>query len=184
MAGMNNYELMALALEKRVPSKAMTEAVMISAAGNSNGAELMEILFEKHGGKIIITEAIIIAAIENRMWGVKIVEALLKEQKKNITITNEVIKALVKRNKAAITWSRIDDITIPLLEKRGADMRATEEIFRMMATKINFSKKALTLLIEKQGEKMKVTQEMVEIVAEEYPDDAILLAEMEEMCKM
>lgn len=60
-------------------------------------------------------------------------------------------------------------------------MEVTEEIFRMIATKDNFSRKALTLLIEKQGTKMKVTQEMVKIVAKEHRKDSKLLAKMETM---
>ncbi|KAF7864071.1 hypothetical protein EAF04_007036 [Stromatinia cepivora] len=192
-------KLMALALKKRSPNMTITEAVMISAARHWYGEELMEILFGKQGAKIIITEAIIIAAIENLEKGVKIVEVLLKEQEKNITITNKVIRALVRRNKEireraptkrydpksfGLVSKDREDIIIQLLEKRGEDMEVTEEIFRMIATEIDFGKEALTLLIGKQGAKMKVTQEMVKIVAKKYPEEAMLLAKVEEMYKM
>lgn len=73
----------------------------------------------KQGGNIVITEAIIIAAIENLDQVDGIVKVLLKEQKNNITITNQVIKALVKRSREERDR-----------EKRGRKKRNREERYR------------------------------------------------------
>ncbi|TGO25966.1 hypothetical protein BPAE_0069g00380 [Botrytis paeoniae] len=151
--------------------------------------KVMALLVEKQGTHVAIAESVLIEAIGNLHEGEYMIQTLLEKRGESMSITENVVKAVVanakKREKeVSREWSTMrkftmgNDIMMQLLEKRGADMEVTEEIFRMIAKEANFGKEALTLLLEKQGAKMEVTEEMVKVIAEEYPEEVFMLEDL------
>ncbi|KAJ5160772.1 uncharacterized protein N7482_007776 [Penicillium canariense] len=108
-------------LEQTTAEVEITEAVIKTAAGNTqSGDAVMKLLLDRGGTEIKITNAVVKAAAENTQRGDVVMNLLLDRRGEDINITQEVVAA------TATNWNKGEAVMRILLERKGADIKITE----------------------------------------------------------
>ncbi|KAK1973173.1 hypothetical protein LZ30DRAFT_744267, partial [Colletotrichum cereale] len=160
----------------------ITEEIVIAAAANwYSGREVMALLLDKRGTEIRITEEIVIAAAANGDSGRAVMALLLDKRGAEFQITQRVIMAAaanLRRSTEVImgmglwvpdhidlslsrNWDNGLEVMALLLDKRGAEIRITEEVVIAAAANRDKGRQVMALLLDKRGAEIRITEEVV-----------------------
>ncbi|KAK4066387.1 hypothetical protein Trihar35433_6814 [Trichoderma harzianum] len=116
-------------------------------------AETMLLLLNKRGSQAEISEGMVLATTRARS-GTEMISALLDQYGHKITITESLMIAVMQ--KASVAWLAV------LFNKRGKDIKITEDIVKAAAGNIRHASDVISLLVDKRGHEFKITKEILE----------------------
>jgi hypothetical protein len=152
----NCKEVMASLLEQGTVSTDAIEGVIQAIIRKSKKAILQQFL-NQNRLEIQITEDIVKAAAKNKSDGNEMISLLLEKQSEAVSITEEVIIAIIRDLNATVLRQIWDSDRVKI--------KITEEVIEAAAGNFDHGKEVVAFLLENQEKSLSITKRAVEIAA-------------------